>query len=258
MDKEQIIALYTQDQRVDVKYPTLRREVVGEVVRHVPRDTDGEGAVIYTRLDEAEVDETIREQIAYFEGIGQDFEWKVYDYDTPPDLKERLAAHGFEVEDPDAIMVLDLEGAPEALFRPASPAVTPISDPEGIKDVVAVENAVWDDDYSNLGRSLAYMLAHDPQVLTVYVAYVEGVPASTGWVIFPEGSVFGSLWGGSTLSDYRGRGLYTALLAIRAQEARERGVRYLTVDASPMSRPILEKFGFQAIAHAYACKWKVG
>ena len=105
---------------------------------------------------------------------------------------------------------------------------------------------------------LAYMLAHYPRVLSVYVAYVEGVPASTGWIIFPEGSVFGGLWGGSTLSQYRGRGLYTALLAIRAQEARGRGVRYLTVDASPMSRPILEKFGFQAIAFAYACKMKFG
>ena len=258
MDKEQIIALYDQDQRIDVKYPTLRREAVGELVRHVNRDTDGEGMVIYTRLDEADVEETIREQIAYYQGIGQNFEWKVYDYDSPPDLKERLAAHGFEVEDTDAIMVLDLEEAPEALFRPASPALTRIRDPEGIKDVLAVENTVWGDDYSELGRSLAYMLAHHPRVLSVYVAYVEGVPVSTGWIIFTEGSVFGSLWGGSTLSEYRGRGLYTALLAIRAREARERGVRYLTVDASPMSRPILEKFGFQVIAHAYACKKKFG
>jgi GNAT superfamily N-acetyltransferase len=258
MDKEQIIALYTQDQRIEVEYPTLRREAAGEVVRHVNKDTDGEGAVLYTRLDESEVEKTIREQIAYYQGIGQGFEWKVYDYDSPPDLKERLAAQGFEVEDQDAIMVLDLEEAPEALFRPASPKVTRISEPEGIEDVVALENEVWDDDYSDLGRSLAYLLANYPHVLSVYVAYVEGIAASTGWVIFSDGSVFGSLWGGSTLSQYRGQGLYTALLATRAQEAREREVRYLTVDASPMSRPILEKFGFQVIAHAYACKKKFG
>jgi len=37
---------------------------------------------------------------------------------------------------------------------------------------------------------------------------------------------------------YRKRGLYTALLAVRAQEGRARQVKYLTVDASPMSRPI--------------------
>jgi GNAT superfamily N-acetyltransferase len=259
MDKEEIMALYTQDQRFDVEYPRMRREVVGEVVRLVHTDEDGEGSVIYSRLDEARVEAAIGEQVAYFEGIGQNFEWKVYDYDAPPDLKERLAAHGFEVEDPDAIMVLDLEHAPETLFRPTGHAgdVTRITQPERIADVMAVEEAVWDGDYGHLGRSLAHTLAHHPHMLSVYLAYVDGVPASAGWIMFPDRSQFASLWGGSTLSEYRGRGLYTALLGARAREARERRVRYLTVDASPMSRPILEKFGFEAIAYARACKWKV-
>ena len=48
----------------------------------------------------------------------------------------------------------------------------------------------------------------------------------------------------------------TALLAVRAQEAKARQVKYLTVDASPMSRPILEKFGFGLMAYSYPCKWK--
>jgi hypothetical protein len=43
----------------------------------------------------------------------------------------------------------------------------------------------------------------------------------------------------------------------RAQEAKARQVSYLTVDASPMSRPILEKFGFEMIAYSYPCKWKL-
>jgi len=52
--------------------------------------------------------------------------------------------------------------------------------------------------------------------------------------------------------------LYTALLAVRLQEAAARQVGYLTVDASPMSQPILEKFGFECSAYSYPCKWKVG
>lgn len=50
--------------------------------------------------------------------------------------------------------------------------------------------------------------------------------------------------------------VYTALLAVRAQDAKARQVRYLTVDASDMSRPILERFGFERIAYSYPCKWK--
>jgi hypothetical protein len=54
---------------------------------------------------------------------------------------------------------------------------------------------------------------------------------------------------------FRKRGLYSALLAVRAREARERGRAYLTVDAGAMSRPILERLGFQVIAHSYPCDW---
>jgi predicted acetyltransferase len=93
--------------------------------------------------------------------------------------------------------------------------------------------------------------------MSVYVAYVNQQPASAAWVYFPKQSQFASLWGGSTISGFRKQGFYTSLLAVRAQEAKARKRRYLTVDASPMSRPILEKFGFEMIAYSYPCKWKV-
>ena len=47
------------------------------------------------------------------------------------------------------------------------------------------------------------------------------------------------------------------LLAARAQEARARGFLLLSVDASPMSRPILEKHGFQSLAAFTPCKWSM-
>ena len=93
--------------------------------------------------------------------------------------------------------------------------------------------------------------------MSVYVTYIEGQPVSTAWIYFTKQSQFASLWGGSTLKNFRGRGFYTALLAVRVQEAKSRNVRYLTVDASPMSRPILEKFGFEMIAYACPCKWEL-
>ena len=74
MDKDPIVALYTQDQRIDVQYPSMRREVVENIVRQVNTAPDGDGAVIYSRLDETDVEDTIREQVSYFESIGQDFE----------------------------------------------------------------------------------------------------------------------------------------------------------------------------------------
>ena len=55
------------------------------------------------------------------------------------------------------------------------------------------------------------------------------------------------MFGGITLPEFRGRGLYRATVAKRAELARERGYRWLYSDALPTSRPILERVGFVPI-----------
>jgi GNAT superfamily N-acetyltransferase len=62
------------------------------------------------------------------------------------------------------------------------------------------------------------------------------------------GSPFAGLWGGATLREWRGRGIYRALVAWRAQLAAARGVPYLQVDASSDSAPILRHLGFHPLA----------
>jgi len=74
---------------------------------------------------------------------------------------------------------------------------------------------------------------------------------------FFEPGRFAGLIQAATLPAYRGRGLYTALVAIRVQEAGQRGIRFLDADSSPMSRPILEKLGFRRLTQAHPCAWHV-
>ena len=226
------------------------------MVLNVALSESQDSMVIYSRLDAESADEVIRAEIEYFNGIGQDFEWKVYSHDQPPDLKQRLERLGFEVGEEEAIMALDLAEAPEVLWQPVSQDIHRVMDAAGLADVLAVEREVWQEDQSQLGEFLGDALRETPVQISIYAAYVNDLPVSAAWVFFPEASQFASLWGGSTLEAYRGMGLYTALLAIRGQEARLRGVKYLTVDASPMSRPILEKFGFIKIADSHPCKWR--
>jgi hypothetical protein len=256
MNRSQTIALYDQDQRKDIEYHDMRREVTPNVVRHIDTSGSREGMISYSRLNESNAEDTIREQVGYFESLAQNFEWKLYDYDPPSDLKERLESCGFIIEEAEAILVLDLEDAPETFWQPVLHNVQRITDPEKLSDVLTVQQQVWEEDFSWLGEYLGGALLRYPEQMSVYVIYMNEKPASAAWTYFPKHSQFASLWGGSTVSGYRGQGLYTALLAVRAQEARARQARYLTVDASPMSRPILEKFGFEMIAYSYPCKWK--
>ena len=59
----------------------------------------------------------------------------------------------------------------------------------------------------------------------------------------------------STLAAWRGRGIYRALVAVRARRAVARGVRYLQVDASDDSAPILRRLGFGAVTTTTPYVW---
>jgi hypothetical protein len=61
-------------------------------------------------------------------------------------------------------------------------------------------------------------------------------------------SGFTGLWGGSTLPEWRGRGLYRATLLHRARLGLDRGKDYVRVDASPDSEPILRRLGLHRVA----------
>lgn len=253
MNTEEILTLFDREQRIEIEYPDMEKQALPHVVRFV-RPAPGMSFVLYSCLDEANVDAVIQEQIAYFSANNQPFEWKVYAHDTPPDLKERLTAYGFEPEDADAIMVLDLQEAPRSLLEPVTADVRSITH-EQLDDVIAVEEQVWGGKFEWIRQRLGSHL-EVPGYLSVYVAYVEEKPACTGWTYFHTNSRFASLWGGSTVPAFRKRGLYTAVLAARVQEAIGRGYRFLTIDASPMSRPIVARHGFRQMTEAYACEWK--
>jgi GNAT superfamily N-acetyltransferase len=70
------------------------------------------------------------------------------------------------------------------------------------------------------------------------------------------GRAFAGLYGGGVAPAFRGKGIYRALVAVRAQEARRRGYRYLMVDAAAASAPILARLGFEALARVRG--WVLG
>jgi ribosomal protein S18 acetylase RimI-like enzyme len=92
--------------------------------------------------------------------------------------------------------------------------------------------------------------------MSVHLAVADdGTVVSAAWVRFHVGTDFASLWGGSTLPEYQRRGIYKALVARRAAEADERGFRYLQVDASDDSRPILERLGLRTLTSTTPYHW---
>jgi GNAT superfamily N-acetyltransferase len=90
------------------------------------------------------------------------------------------------------------------------------------------------------------------------VAMAGDEPVSSARIDFYAGTEFAGLFGGGTLPQWRGRGIYRALVAYRARLATARGYRYLQVDASAESRPILERLGFACVAMTTPYTWSPG
>jgi GNAT superfamily N-acetyltransferase len=254
MDTSQILELYTRQERIEIEFPGMRKDNLPHLIRHV-RPAPATSLIGYSELDENNADAAIDEQIEYFRALQLNFSWKVFKSDQPADLKDRLLARGFVTYEEEAVMVLELDEAPASLLAQQNVDLRPITRRQNLVDVIAVMKQVWGGDYhwvyDRLGGHLEI-----PNYLNVFVAYVDGRPASTGWVYFTRGGEFASLWGGSTIAEYRGHGLYTALLARRVQAARQQGKRFITIDAGPMSQPIVEKYGFRLLTHAQDFDWE--
>ncbi len=156
-------------------------------------------------------------------------EWKYYSHDEPADLPDRLVAAGLEPEAEETVLVA------ESASIPPPPADVELREEPGVFSELAARV---------FGRSHG---SGFPKNAVAVVAYVNGQPVSGGRVDLDPGVEFAGLFGGVTLPGFRGRGLYRATVARRAELARERGYRWLYVDALPTSRPILERVGFVAI-----------
>jgi ribosomal protein S18 acetylase RimI-like enzyme len=199
-------------------------------------------------LGEADADAVIAEQVAYFAARREKFEWKLYDYDRPPDLGKRLLAADFAAEGEESLMVGELSAVPTDAALPPGVRLLPVTDEAGVGLLVDVHERVFGTDHSRPRGSLLAQLRDCPEVTAMVVAMAGDEPVCSARVEFLPGTGFASLWGGGTLPGWRGRGIYRALVAYRARLAAARGYRYLYVDASPDSQPILARLGISRLA----------
>jgi hypothetical protein len=205
---------------------------------------DGWSGVVWSRLDESNADAAVTKLVARLLEFDGHAEWKLYGYDRPDDLAQRLVAAGLEAQDQEAVVVAELCELELDASLPMGVEVRVAGDAEAVAVWVEVNELVFGESYGGVGRLLLRALGHErPHDLGV-VAYAGGEPVSAGRIEFNERSEFASLWGGGTLAEWRGRGIYRATVLERARLAHERGYRFLQVDALPTSQPILERLGF--------------
>ncbi len=226
-------------------------ERVGLVRRTYPADPTRGGAMIESPEGlGSDPDAAIGAQRDFFTGRGQRVEWKTYSYDPPADLGARLVAAGFVKEDDEALLLGELAVLAEAVV----PQGFLVREAAGRADhdrIHALHELIWPGTTGTSG-SFTEEQAHAPRasraVLAVSEADPDGPALCAGWVRLTPGTDFAGMFGGATHPDHRGRGVYGAVLAVRARWAIENGHTRARVDASPMSEPILRRLGLIRVA----------
>ena len=155
MDQKEMQAHYDRQMRIELEIPGEKKEAFPNLVRFV-RPAPGMNYVLFSKLEEAEMNAVIDEQITFFSQMAQPFNWKIFEHDKAAFLAERLQAHGYERvdDDYDVIMVLDLEDAPERLLAPVTKDVRQLMQPEQIGDVVTILDEAYGEDFSWLQQRM--------------------------------------------------------------------------------------------------------
>jgi hypothetical protein len=201
------------------------------------------------------LDALIEHNRDFFSARGEAVEWKTRAHDLPTDLPDRLLAAGFVPEDTETVVIGETARMAEKLALPEGIVLRRVDQRSDFDRIAEMQTEVWGEDFGWLADDLEGRVASAPDEIVVLVAEDDGRVVSAAWLVLKPGTEFACLWGGSTLSGWRGRGIYRALVARRARFAQDLGIRYLQVDASEESKPILQRLGFMAVTTTTPYVW---
>lgn len=220
------------------------------------------GFVTYASLgSEVDLDGLITEAVAHFRDHTKvtEFEWKTRGHDQLVDLDARLRAHGLVPGPKESVMIGEAVGLAREVPLADSVVVRRAGDggdlAADVARAVAMQGEVFGNDNGPSPEFLTATIQAEPRLVELWVAEVDGAVVSAGRIDVVPGTEFAGIWGGATLPEWRGRGIYRALTAARARSALARGVRYIHSDSTAMSRPILERSGLREITTTTPYVW---
>ncbi|MFJ3703108.1 MULTISPECIES: GNAT family N-acetyltransferase [Streptomyces] len=251
MEADEMLALFDHEMREHARPdgPGTHVERVGDVVRQTGGADDWNG-VLWTApdLSPGHAESEIAAQVEHYtaRGLGE-FEWKLYAHDGPAELGALLTAAGFEAEPTETLLVAPVAGRAAPVELPEGVRLRNVTDAAGVELMVRAHELAFGTDGSRLRHRTLARLDADPDTFAAVVAMAGDEPVSSARMEMHPGTGFAGLWGGGTAAPWRGRGIYRALLAHRARIAALHGYRFLQVDATDLSAPILRRLGFTAL-----------
>lgn len=205
----------------------------------------------------AQISKLVADAVAHFSASPNisEIEWKTRAHDHAPGLHAALIDNGFVAEATESIMLGEARDLLVEVALPSSVSVRAITEPEDVQRMVAMQDAVFGRVTSVAGRQALLDRLALQDGAEFWVAEAGGEVISSGRLEPVRGSDFAGIWGGATLEQWRGRGIYRALTSARAHSALRQGKRFINSDSTEFSRPILERSGLIKVSSTTPYRW---
>ncbi len=265
LTEEELQRLFESLLRVNDPYEWIAPDEAGRMSLRGGRGGSGDphpgsNMVGWVRWTAEEADRRIAETIAYHRERNIGFQWWVSPYDTPADLCARLEQHGLILAGDAATMARsELDRLDDI---PINPEVTVERldgyDEATIAAVAQITMVCFHWTQEQIDQRLPGMVerVRDERFRereADYLARLKGQPVGYGRVQLQGGVAY--LGGAATLPEFRGRRVYSTLLRRRLEDAHTRGYHLAAIGAEPMSRPIVERYGFKEYSRVYIYAW---
>ena len=256
-DSERYLRAYDDQLRTDAETPSALSVAAMGPLRLVTF-AGGRGFITYRDLAGAvDIAALVADALGHFR-VDPDItgvEWKTRGHDHAPGLHEALVANGFVPGEPESIMVGPLEGLCADAPVPAGVTLRKVTSNADVRAMSAMADEAFGESVNarTADALIARLARRDGMEL--WVAEIDGRMVSAGRLEPVPGTDFVGIWGGATLAEFRGRGIYRALTAARARSALAMGKKLVHSDSTEFSRPILERSGLVKVSTTTPYEW---
>jgi hypothetical protein len=258
-ERTRYLRAYDDQLRTDAETPSAERVTTLGPLRLVTF-AGGRGFVTYRSLGGADAREIAEFVVRALEHFRSDdrvtrVEWKTRGHDRAPGLHEALLANGFVAAEPESIMIGPLEALAVDVPPPSGVTLRRVTSEDDVRAMSAMVDEVFGEPVDpGVADALLARLARDDG-MELWVAESDGRMVAAGRLEPVRGTEFAGIWGGATIEEYRGRGIYRALTATRARSALALGKTLVHSDSTEYSRPILERAGLVKVSTTTPYNW---
>ena len=259
MATSKLLMAYDQQLRTDAETPSaVAVERLGPL--RLVTFGGGRGFVTYQDLGgagAATIAEWVAETLAFYRAdpVIVRVEWKTRGHDHAPGLHEALLHNGFEPEETESVMIGPARALAVDVDLPPGVSLRRVTEEPDIRAMSAMQDKVFGSPTSDGNAEAILRRVALDDGMELWVAEHQGLIVSAGRLEPVPDTEFAGIWGGATLKEWRGRGIYRALTSARARAALALGKRLIHSDSTEYSRPILERHGLLRVSTTTPYCW---